>query len=115
MKKLRKGMWVLIEARDWEGNSSWMTPEQRQEPAPLGCVGGCVDGQDESTLHLSNSFFMDDPTDVRDCTKIPLGCIEAVYEMVIRREPLWRKRSCKANTKSQPTTSDDSPDQLRRP
>ncbi|MCP4537764.1 MAG: hypothetical protein GY832_11525 [Chloroflexi bacterium] len=93
MKKLRRGALVLIEARDWMGNSSWQTPEERDVPAPLGCVMGIVDSQDDTTLSLSVSWFLDDPADLKDGgNKIPVGCIEAVYELVVRREPLWRKK-----------------------
>lgn len=92
MKRLKPGTLVLIEARDWCSHAEWQTPDQRQEQAPLGEIVGIVDHQDETTLHLGSAHFLNDPSDQRDHHMIPIGCIEAVYELVVRREPLWRKR-----------------------
>lgn len=91
MKRLKHHTFVVIEARDWEGDSSWQSPEERREPAPLGKIRGCVDWQDDTTLCLYRDNFPGDPDGRTDSIKIPIGCIEAVYEAVERREPLWMR------------------------
>jgi len=89
MKKLRKGMAVLVDARDWCSEARWHDEAEPLNPAPLGWIRGVVIGQDTTTLFLQHQGIYD--TNERDVDQIPIGCIETVWELVTRRDPIWRK------------------------
>ena len=88
MKRLPKNKLVLIVARDWESNPTWQSEEARKEPAPLGEIVGMVDHQDDTTLTLTHAKLGNEG----DTTKIPIGCIEAVWSLVVDRNVFWKKR-----------------------
>jgi len=90
MRRLRIGTPVLVEARDWMSDSSWHGPTEGNDPAPLGWIRGIVVSQDDTTLILASSGFYDSPE--KDRHKIPIGCIEAVYETVEKRQVLWHRK-----------------------
>ncbi len=101
MKRLKVGMSVLVEARDWVSDVSWQSPAEAVTPAPLGWIRGVVISQDETTLCVAHAGFDESPE--ISTTKVPLGCIEAVWESVERREPLWRARCRAKRPLSDPT------------
>lgn len=95
MKKLKPGMLVFVEARDWMQDPRWRAGDQKPDPAPLGCMIGRVECQDATTLTLNASWFPDQPGSPgeRDTVQVPVGCIEAVYPVMVGRDSLWVKKS----------------------
>lgn len=72
----------------------WRAGDQKPEPAPLGVLIGRVEHQDTSTLTLNASWFPDQPGNPgeRDTIQVPIGCIEAVYPVMVGRDVIYTKR-----------------------
>ena len=83
---------MYVEARDWEEDPKW-DYEGGDKTAPPGCVIGRVMCQTADTLTINRSWFPDGPTD--SGLRIPIGCIEALYPVMVGRDALWAKKQRK--------------------
>ena len=91
MKRLKPGILVYVEARDWEEKSGWQDADEPPEEAPIGHGLGRVEQQTADTLTLNAQFFPGEKGQ-RGRVAIPTGCVERVHRIVIERDPLWEKR-----------------------